>query len=219
MASQTSARTGTRAIVLVALGLVGAGLVGALLMASGWFDRSAGQLPGIAREPAVDVADVVLIDHRTPGIGAPTDLVPPSGDLTLVYFGFLSCPDVCPMTMVDVRRALSTIGEARAERVTMAFITVDPERDDPERMRRYLDTFFAEGRYRAMTAADDDALTAAADRFGVRFEIEPHDQGALRYDVAHTAVLYVVDDRGLIVRELPFGVPSDDIATVLRALL
>jgi protein SCO1 len=176
------------------------------------------ELAGIAREPALRVDGLTFLDHGTPGITREIGLVPPPGELRLLYFGYLSCPDICPMTMADIARAQREVGPDLAARTSVAFVTVDPERDDPERLRTYLTHFFDEATL-PLSATDDAALDAAARQLGVRYEIEPHDPGDDDYAVGHSAITYVIDDTGTVVRELPFGVTSDELAQVIRALL
>jgi protein SCO1 len=147
-----------------------------------------------------------------------TDLVPPAGELTLVYFGYLSCPDMCPLTMADLRRAREQIGPDLAARTRVAFVTLDPDRDDPSSLRRYLSFFFDED-YLALRAPDPAALDEAAERLGVRFEVEGHEPGQKHYEVSHSAITYIIDDRGMVVRELPFGAPAEDYARVIEAAL
>ncbi len=63
-----------------------------------------------------------------------------SGSLRLVFFGYTSCPDICPITLQNISMALNSMG-ALAEQVTILFISVDPKRDTPERLRQYTDAF------------------------------------------------------------------------------
>jgi protein SCO1 len=174
-------------------------------------------LAGVVRDPPPEVTGLTFLDH---GATPPreVDLVPAPGQLRLVYFGYLSCPDVCPMTMADVARARRELGPSLASRTSVAFVTVDPERDDPDRLRGYLTHFFDEAGM-PLTAVDQAGLDAAAERLGVRYAIEPHEPGDDRYDVDHSAITYVIDDTGTVVRELPFGVTPDELVQVMRALL
>lgn len=178
----------------------------------------ASELPGVVRDPAPQIHGMTFLDHRDPEDASEVDLVPPDGHLTLLYFGYLSCPDVCPMTMVDISRAQDRIGPELAARTQVAFVTVDPVRDEPARLRDYLGLFF-DGHVLALTAPDDRVLDRARDELGLRFEIEPHEPGAESYDVAHSALIYVIDHTGTVVRELPFGITPEDIAAVLEASL
>lgn len=179
--------------------------------------RPASELPGVVRDPAPSVDGLAFEDVWQRDEPATVDLVPADGEVTLAYFGYLSCPDVCPMTMADLRRARQLLGEDLASRTTVAFVTVDPGRDDPERLNAYLSLFF-DGRVQALTAPDAASLDAAAERLGVRVALEEADADGA-YDVLHSAITYVIDDRGLVVRELPFGIPAEDVARVVEATL
>jgi protein SCO1 len=198
--------------LVVAAALVTAGALAVLGL------RPGPELPGLVREPAPSASGHVLLDHGVGATPAEVELIAPEGDLLLAYFGYLSCPDVCPMTMGDIARAFDEVGDDHAQRATVAFVTLDPERDDGERLRWYLSHFFDE-RFLALTAPDDATLDALTAQLGVRWEVEPHDPGDDRYEVAHSAITYVIDDTGTVVRELPFGATSSDYARVLRALL
>ena len=196
-----------------------------------------GELPGIVRDPSPTVEGLVFEDHWQGGDAA-VDLVPPPGDVTVAYFGYLSCPDMCPLTMGDLRRARQILGEELAARTQVAFVTLDPERDGPEELRTYLSLFFDE-RVLALTAPDGGALDAAADRLGVRYELEaPSDATGSdpdndpdndpdsdpgsdpdSYEVAHSAITYVIDDTGTVVRELAFGTTPEEYARVIEHVL
>jgi protein SCO1/2 len=205
-----SSRTLTRLTVLACLTVAGV-----VLAACGSGDDrpvSAGQLAGVVRDPAVRVADVTLPDID----GTPRSLRADRGELRLVYFGYTSCPDVCPTTMSDIKVALGDLPEDQARRVSVTMVTVDPERDTPEVLTDYLDHFF--DRFTALRTEDPGELRAAAKAFGVQYEVEEHEPGA-SYEVAHSALTYVVDDTGTVVVEWPFGFESTDMANDLQYLL
>lgn len=140
----------------------------------------------------------------------------PEGEFLLVYFGYTSCPDVCPTTMADISAALVDLPPDRADRVRVAMVTVDPERDTDEVLAGYLDHFFSRGV--ALRTEEAAELETAAAAFGVQWQIEEHEPGEA-YDVAHTAVTYVVDDRGQVVVEWPFGFESEAMTSDLNMLL
>jgi protein SCO1 len=176
------------------------------------------ELPGIARDPAPTVDGLTFQDVWQREEAVPVDLVPEPGGVTAAYFGYLSCPDMCPLTMGDLRRARQLLGDELADRTTVAFVTLDPARDGPDELKRYLGLFFDRG-VLALTAPDDASLEAATERLGVRYELEEPDPDSGRYEVAHSAITYVIDDRGVVVRELPFGTTPEEYATVLRSVL
>jgi protein SCO1/2 len=171
-----------------------------------------GQLSGYTREPTPSVAEVALpLADGTGDVPATA----PSGGLRIVYFGYTSCPDVCPTTMSDVKAALAELSPEDAARVQVIMVTIDPDRDVPEKLSAYVQTFIEDGQ--ASRVTDPAALEAAAAAFGAQYEVRTADDGEI--EVSHSADLYVVDDAGDIVLQWPFGTTSADIAADLSTLL
>ncbi len=167
---------------------------------------------GIVRTPPPVVGDVSLPAVSSPDSAEFAFQAQPD-ELLLVYFGFTSCPDVCPTTLADLRSALRSLGDG-AGAFDVAFATVDPGRDTVDRTVSYIQAFFPEGI--ALRTDDATALQTAADAFGVRFEVNEDEEGNVNVD--HTAFLYAVDDAGLIRMQWPFGVTADAIAHDLELL-
>ncbi len=169
---------------------------------------------GFQRVPAPVVGDLELpaVDAE----GSETDFAfrADDGEVLLVYFGYTSCPDVCPTTLSDVRSALKDLGED-ADRVDLAMATIDPDRDTPEVLSGYVD-FFVDGAS-ALRTTDDPRLRGVADVFGVDYGISTTDEGEI--DVFHTGSLYAVDDQGRLALTWPFGTPADDLASDIDRLL
>ncbi len=209
----TRSRRRPRALLVVGAAALGATLVAAALLIDG-----DDPVPGVVRDPAISVDGLSFVEFDEQDVRADATLHGPANGLTIAYFGFLSCPDVCPLTMVDIGRARAALEPDDDDRVEVAFITVDPGRDDGERIRDYLGHFFDDG-HRALRAADDTDLRAAAERLGVTYELEAHTPGDDDYGVTHSAITYLIDDEGLVVRELPFGVTSEEIAAAIEASL
>ncbi len=160
----------------------------------------------------------VVDEHELPAIEADGSEQPfafraDAGRLLLVYFGYTSCPDVCPTTLSDVRRASDRIG-GEAERIDLAMITIDPEVDTPEVLTGYVRSFLPEAM--AVRTTDDARLRPVADAFGA-------DYGTLTQNgeetVFHTGSLYAVDGEGQLVLTWPFGVSIDDLERDLSRLL
>jgi protein SCO1/2 len=171
-----------------------------------------GTLSGYTREPTPSVAEVSLPLADGTGV-VPASAAP--GGLRIVYFGYTSCPDVCPTTMSDVKAALAELPPEDAERVQVVMVTVDPDRDVPEKLTAYVQTFIEDGQ--ASRVTDPAALEAAAAAFGAQYDLRTADSGEV--EVSHSADLYVVDDAGDIVLQWPFGTASADIAADLSTLL
>jgi protein SCO1/2 len=97
-------------------------------------------LLGCQQQTAPAVPDLDLSFELTDENGLPVTDADFDGKLRLVFFGFTSCPDICPITLTNIATALQTLGE-RAGEVAVLFITIDPKRDTPERLRAYTDAF------------------------------------------------------------------------------
>jgi protein SCO1/2 len=126
------------------------------------------------------------------------------GRYQLIAFGFVSCPDVCPTTLVEMQQVLAALG-ARAARVQPIFITVDPQRDT----RTVLDAYTRAFDDRIIGLTGSDALVrAAADAFKVRFEIvrEPG-ATANAYTVDHSAGMFLLGPDGQLLARLAYGTP------------
>ncbi len=170
------------------------------------------ELQGAVRTPPLEVAPVSLPDES----GRAVAMTAPDDQLLLVYFGYTSCPDICPTTMSDLSVAIDGLPTELADRVTVAMVTLDPERDTGEVLTGYLGHFFNESL--ALRTTDTDELTTATSAFGVQFEVEDHAPGE-SYQVAHTAVTFVVDDSGTVVVEWPFGFESEAMTADMEVLL
>ena len=173
----------------------------------------ANTLIGLQREDSLQVGDVSLPDETTGATGTFTTKAA-DGELLMVYFGYLNCPDLCPTTLADLKMAKKRIGTA-ADVVDIAFITVDPERDTGDKMNKYLSSF--SGRFHALRTTDMNELKAAEDKFLAVSRVIKNDDGSI--DVEHTASAYIVDSNGVVIDEWPFGIGSDGMEHDLRILL
>lgn len=169
------------------------------------------ELVGLTRDPAPQVDAVALPDVSRGG--EPFEFRAAEGELLVVYFGFTNCPDVCPTTMADLRAALADLGED-AERVDVAMVTVDPERDTPV-LTEYVQSFVADAH--AIATDDQSALQSVAGPFGVSYEVRTRPDGEI--EVGHSSFLFAVDDAGALVVTWPFGTSADDIGADLDQLL
>jgi protein SCO1/2 len=141
------------------------------------------------------------------------------GNLLVVFFGFLTCPDICPVTMADIAAGLEQAGPNVDQHIEVAFVTVDFERDTGPRMVEYLTHFFPDSTIHALRAPDSVQLSAVTSQFGAQWQVDPHEPGAATYGVAHSGVTYVVDDRGQLVWEWPFGTTGPEVAATLKQLM
>jgi protein SCO1/2 len=167
---------------------------------------------GIVRDPAPDMAGLSLPDASNGDSRFVFKADP--GRLLVVYFGYTSCPDVCPTTLADVRSALADMGDD-AQYVDLAMITVDPARDDGERLTAYVQSFVPDSH--ALRTDDPDELLAVAEPFGAFYEVEIADDGTV--EVGHTAFLYGIDDSGLLQLQWAFGTEPEDLRSDFTLLV
>lgn len=196
-------------------------LVGLALVAAACGGSGEATLHGVVRDAPLEVGGLVLTevtapDLRAGGIVEDGRLVMRAADdrLLVVYFGFLNCPDVCPTTLADLRSALMLLDASERDRVDLAFITVDADRDGPEELAAYLRHFLP--RHHAVRAAQAE-LTTAMSAFLASASVEIGMDGSV--DVAHSAFVYAVDSAGRVIVEWPFGTSSGALADDLAGLL
>ncbi len=137
------------------------------------------------------------------------------GNIVLVFFGYTSCPDVCPTTMAEIKSALEKIGEEKARNVKVVFVTVDPGRDTPERVQEYVDHFNSE--FIGLSGSEADLQTTWHD-YGVFRQIV-EGTSAAGYLVDHTARITLIDQDGNLRVSYGFETPVDDIVHDLKLLL
>jgi len=111
----------------------------------------------------------------------------------LVFFGFTHCPDVCPTALFEVSEVLRALGKD-ADKTQALFVTVDPERDTPQVMKDYLQSF--DPHLRGLTG-DDASIAQTAKAYRVYYKKVPLDSGD--YTMDHTALVYLMDKDGRFV--------------------
>ena len=198
-------------VVVIAMVLAACGADEPSAPTLGPIDAAVGQELGDTDVLGAYVGDVALPDVADGG--APFTLTAEPDGALVVYFGFTSCPDICPTTLSDLRAALAEMGEG-AERVDVAMVTIDPQRDLDATVEGYLRSFVPDGH--PLRTSDDAELRAAADAFGADYSILSTGEDV---DVQHTAYLYAVDDAGEIAIVWPFGAEPSRIRSDLEQLL
>ena len=186
--------------------------IGTLLLAACGDEASPKVLSGYELDPAPVVGSVSLPD--TTNGDADFAMQAEDGRLLIVYFGYTQCPDVCPTTLAEVKKALKEMGSG-ADRVDVAMATIDPNRDADDIISGYVQSFIPGAH--ALRTEDPDELRAVADAFGVSYSVTPTADG--KFEVTHSAAMYVVDSTGTVVVTWPFGINAEAIATDLEILL
>ena len=134
------------------------------------------------------------------------------GKILIVFFGYTSCPDVCPLTLTNLTKAFQEMGED-GERIQVLLITVDPRRDTPERLKRYVENFHPS--FLGLTGTEEEIRTVA-DGFGAYFSA-PSGEGS--HTVDHTARTFVVDRFGRIPLTFPVTATPEEMARDLTILI
>ena len=146
--------------------------------------------------------------------GRPRTLADFKGKVTVVFFGFTQCPDVCPTTLAELAQARKLLG-ADGARVQGVFVSVDPARDTPEVLKAYVSTFGSD--FVALHGSDDE-IKAAAKQFKIFYSKVPgKTEGS--YTIDHTAGSYVLDANGRVRLFTRYGVGAEKLAADLKILL
>ena len=130
--------------------------------------------------------------------GKPFDSAVLAGKPFVVFFGFTHCPEVCPTTLNDLTLAFNELGD-KANELRAVFVTVDPERDTPQALKDYLQSFDA--RILALTGSADE-IAKVAKLYRVYYAKQPTSDGG--YTMDHTALVYLMNRDGKFVGTLDF---------------
>lgn len=162
------------------------------------------QLNGTVFDTPVEAYDITGTNYD----GTPFRLSDTRGKITMVFFGYTFCPDVCPLTLADLKQVSEKLGDKAAE-FAVVFITVDPERDTLEKMTQYVQafnpTFYG-------VRMEGEALEAAKTTFGIyaaKSDVATGNPDS--YFVDHTAALYVIDRAGNLRETLPYDAGPEQI--------
>jgi protein SCO1/2 len=193
-----------------AIGLALAALVGGAAALSWAYSiwRSIGtDSPTVAAQGPVITSDFELVDQTGRSV-RDEDL---RGKWQLVFFGFTSCPDICPTTLTNINAALEELGPA-ADRLQPLLITVDPERDTPAVLKDYLAPF--DPRILGLTGTPEQ-VGVALRSFRVYAGKRPLDGGD--YTMDHSAFIYLMDPQGAYATHFAPQVPVEEMIGRLRA--
>ncbi len=152
-------------------------------------------------------------DFTLQGVNGPVSLGDFRGKIVLLYFGYTFCPDVCPTTMTDLAKAMQLLGK-QADHYQVIMITVDPERDTPEKTDAYVKHF--DPNFIGLSGTPEE-IAQVATLYGIFYERE-EGSAATGYLINHTASTTVLDKDGRLKLIFPFGTAPEDIASDLQHL-
>lgn len=205
MALKIQEKTQERTLVLVA-GLLLAAVLGLALF---W-------QPEIPEIPLPRAAAPAGGDFVLQSADGPVDLRSFRGRLTLIYFGYTYCPDVCPTSLAATSEGLKRLSPEEASKVAMLFVSVDPERDTPARLKEYAQ-FFHPGIV-GVTGQPEELATIAR-RYGAFYARQAVATAGDGYVVDHTSDTYVVGPDGRLLGKIGHATPPDEVVTIIRNYL
>jgi protein SCO1/2 len=176
-------------------------------------------LPGFADKPSFRAVDITGAEYAkdlslTDIDGRARTLANFRGKVTLVFFGYTQCPDVCPTTLAELAAVKKSLG-ADGQRVQGVFVTVDPQRDTVEVLKAYMASF--DPSFVALRG-NDEQTQAAARSFKVFYaQVPGKTEGS--YTVDHTAGTFVFDPAGRVRLFVRYGTGADALTHDLKLLL
>lgn len=196
-------------ILVSLLALVGCGKVGS----SGVTPTPAyvGQLRGAVFDPPRALTDFAFPSTN----GGEFRLSDYRGQIVLIYFGYLTCPDFCPTTLTELQQIYRRL-ENPADHVKVVFVSVDPDRDTLEHMTSYVHAFHQDF---IGLRGEGDALTQIMSQFGVVAEKRQLADSPLSYLIDHTASIFLIAPDGRLEAQYLYGTDYRDILHDVEAVL
>jgi protein SCO1/2 len=190
------------AILIIVFLLAVLGIWGFQYSAQYQFHGSVLQEPKLAAEIVLraDSGPVRLSDYR--------------GKIILLYFGYTFCPDVCPISLANLKLMMGNLSPEEAAQVQVIFVSVDPTRDTPEKLGQYVQLFDPNFIGATGTREEIDLITSA---FNIYYKINSESKD--NYSVDHSGFITVIDRSGYVIMNWQHGTPSTDMSADLRYLL
>lgn len=138
------------------------------------------------------------------------------GKVTAIYFGYMSCPDICPTSLWNLSSAMKMLSDEEAKQVQGIFISVDPERDSP-----YALSLFVKGFFDTFIGLTDskEKIDKVARQYSVIYEKVPLEDSAMGYVIDHSSVIYLIDKKGVLQYYVPHNTQPELIKNELLKLI
>lgn len=189
-------------VLIIVFLLTVLGILGVRYSAQHQFHGSVLQEPKLAAEIVLraDSGPVRFSDYR--------------GKMTLLYFGYTFCPDVCPTSLANLKLMMGSLSPEEAAQVQVVFVSVDPSRDTPEKLGQYTRLFDPNFIGATGTREEIDLITSA---FNVHYKINSESKD--NYSVDHSGFITVIDRSGYVIMSWQHGTPPSDMSADLSYLL
>lgn len=155
-------------------------------------------------------------DFELQSVNGPVKLSDFQGKIVLLFFGYTHCPDVCPITLANVARAMKQLDPVKLANLQTLFISVDPKRDTVEHLDNYT-KFFGQN-FLGLTGAKKD-IDKVVRQYGAVYRIVELANSAMEYSVDHSTRLYLIDREGQIANYLYHNSTPEEIADKVNKLL
>ncbi len=155
-------------------------------------------------------------DFTLQSVDGPVSLHDYRGKVVALYFGYMSCPDICPTSLWNLSSALQMLTPQQAEQVQSIFVSLDPERDSPLAMSLFVKGFG--DRFVGLTA-DKPTLDKVARQYSVVYEKVPLKDSAMGYVLDHSSVIYLIDKQGVVQYFTPHGTAPEELRDDLVKLI
>jgi protein SCO1/2 len=195
----------------IIFGVVGLALGLGVILGLYKFQQPAGIVHKDATESTTSIGgDFTLVDQ----FGVSRSTTEFRGKILLVYFGYTYCPDVCPMALEHITKALQGLGRDR-DKIAVVFVSVDPARDTAETLKLYSTNFDPNI---IMLTGSEEALKDAMDKYRVYAKKEKKEEFS-DYLINHTSVVYVMGTDGAYLSSFAHSTSPDVIRSILLKVL
>lgn len=169
--------------------------------------------PEMPERPIPRAAIAAGGDFTLQSAAGPVSLKDYRGKLVLVYFGYTYCPDICPTSLAATAEGLKLLTPEELGKVAMIFVSVDPKRDTPARLKEYAEFFHPAIVGVTGTA---EAIAEVARRYGVFYAEQKVATAGGGYVVDHSSDTFVVAPDGQLVGKIAHATPPDQVVVAIR---
>ena len=137
------------------------------------------------------------------------------GKLVILYFGFIHCPDICPASLARIAHALKQLTEAQQQQIQTLMISIDPERDTPEMLKSYVETFYPGF---IGLVGDPQEIKRIALSYGA-YAHQMHSPDSTEPRLDHTTKIYLMNRQGQVIKMFSHDILPDQLAKEIKGLI